>query len=43
MAETICPECDHSRRHHSRQGCLHDGLCEYGCKKTYMDLSPRRR
>jgi hypothetical protein len=37
-----CPGCGHNRDQHSIAGCLHNGKCEYGCMKTYMDLSPRK-
>ena len=38
-----CPSCDHPRTSHSTQGYLHDGGCVYGCTKTYMDLSPKKK
>ncbi len=32
-----CKECDHPRSVHSREGCLNNGRCEYGCMVKYMD------
>lgn len=37
-----CPDCGHPRTSHSTQGCLHDGRCEYGCTKTYNDLTRKK-
>jgi hypothetical protein len=40
--QQMCPDCGHDRKVHSRKGCLDNGMCDRGCKKTYMDLSPRK-
>jgi hypothetical protein len=40
--ERKCPDCGHDARQHSIVGCLNNGKCEYGCKKTFRDLSPNK-
>lgn len=35
--EQNCKACEHSRRHHSREGCVHNGMCDKGCKVKYTD------
>lgn len=40
-----CPACGHPRTSHTGNpyiGCIHNGACEYGCKKTYNDLTRKK-